>query len=158
MPTFIGTFENKIDSKGRVSVPATFRQALAGHAFNGIVAFSSCSAPAIEAAGMDFIEQLNDRIDTYDLFSPEQEDLLTSIFAEAHQLAFDGQGRVMLPPDLMENAGISNRAAFVGKGKMFQIWEPNALKSYKSQARERARQQGLTVPSGKPAAPGGGGL
>jgi MraZ protein len=141
-----------------VSVPATFRQSLAGQSFNGIVAFSSYRAPAIEAAGMDFIEQLNERIDSYDLFSPEQEDLLTSIFAEAHQIAFDGQGRVMLPPELMETAGITDRAAFVGKGKMFQIWEPKALKTYKSGARERARQQGLTVPSpGRAGGQDGGG-
>lgn len=145
---FIGTFENKVDRKGRVSVPATFRQALASQSYNGIVAFGSYRAQAIEACGMDFIEKLNEQVSSYDFFSETQDDLATMIFADSLQLPFDSEGRIILPASLIEHAGITERAAFVGKGRQFQIWQPAALQAQKSEARERARQKGLTVPMG----------
>jgi MraZ protein len=143
---FIGTFDNKVDRKGRVSVPAQFRQTLAGQSFQGIVAFRSYRATAIEACGIDFMERLNDSIASLDLFSDAQDDLAATIFADSQQLPFDGDGRIILPPRLAEHAGIAERAAFVGKGPIFQIWEPAALEKYMDDARARARSQGLTLP------------
>lgn len=152
MAVFIGTFENRVDRKGRVSVPAPFRQVIAQQAFQGIVAFRSYRAAAIEACGMDFIERLNDSVSSLDLFSDAQDDLAATIFADSQQLPFDTEGRISLPPKMAEHAGITERAAFVGKGPIFQIWAPEALESYKEAARNRARSQGLTLPL----RPGGG--
>lgn len=142
---FIGTFENKVDRKGRVSVPAAFRQVLAPQNYAGIVAFPSYRAPAIEACGIDFMERLNNSIENVDLFSETHDDLTLSIFAAAQQLPFDVDGRIILPPEFAEKAGITERAAFVGKGTMFQIWEPGALKQHLESARDRARERGLTI-------------
>ena len=146
---FIGTFENKVDRKGRVSVPATFRSALQGQAFHGIIAFRSYRAQAIEACGMDFMQKLNDSVSNLDLFSDTHDDLATTIFADSHSLALDGDGRVMMPAELAEHAGITDKAAFVGKGPIFQIWEPGRLQAHKDEARDRARSQGLTLPLNK---------
>ena len=63
------------------------------------------------------------RVDALDEFS-EDRDALSSIFADAQQLAFDGEGRIILPQALCEHAGITENAAFVGLGRTFQIWEP----------------------------------
>ena len=84
---------NKVDRKGRVSVPATFRASLAGQNFNGIIAFRSFKLPALEASGVDRMEELSDRIDALPEFS-EDRDAHSSILADAQQLAFDGEGRV----------------------------------------------------------------
>ena len=147
MAVFIGTFENKVDRKGRVSVPAQFRQALAGQSFQGIVAFRSYRAAAIEACGIDFMERLNDGMSSsMDLFSDAHDDLAATIFADSQQLPFDGDGRIILPALFGGHAGISERAAFVGMGPIFQIWEPAALEAHKEAARARARSQGLTLP------------
>ncbi|MCH9000050.1 MAG: division/cell wall cluster transcriptional repressor MraZ [Proteobacteria bacterium] len=146
MAVFIGTFENKVDRKGRVSVPVQFRQMLAGQSFQGIVAFRSYRVDAIEACGIDFMERLNDSVSSMDLFSDAHDDLAATIFADSRQLPFDGDGRIVLPPRLAEHAGIGERAAFVGKGSIFQIWEPDALEAHKEEARARARSQGLTLP------------
>jgi MraZ protein len=144
---FIGTFENKVDRKGRVSVPAQFRQALAGQSFQGIVAFRSYRAAAIEACGIDFMERLNDGMSSsMDLFSDAHDDLAATIFADSQQLPFDGDGRIILPALFGGHADISERAAFVGMGPIFQIWEPEALEAHKDAARARARSQGLTLP------------
>ena len=145
MRPFLGTFENKVDRKGRVSVPATFRQTLAQTSFQGLVVFASHKAEAVEACSMDFMAELSDNVDAYDLFSDAQEDLAATLFADSHQLAFDGEGRVMLPEELCEHAGITDKAAFTGMGKTFRIWEPAKLAEFKLQARSRAKQQGLTL-------------
>ncbi|MPZ08894.1 MAG: division/cell wall cluster transcriptional repressor MraZ [Kiloniellaceae bacterium] len=155
MAIFIGTFENKVDQKGRVSVPAQFRQALAGQAFNGIAAFRSHRADAVEACGMDFMEQMIARASEIDLFSETHDDLATTIFSDSQQLGFDSTGRIMLPDSFRTHAGIADRAAFVGMGQLFQIWEPEKLEAHKAAARQRARQQRLTLPA--PGNSGGGG-
>jgi MraZ protein len=142
---FIGTFENKVDRKGRVSVPASFRQILATSAFQGIVAFRYRAPTAIEACGLEFMERLDEGVSDFELFSEQHDDLTFSIFADSYQLPFDGEGRVILPAPLVETAGINDRAAFVGKGQTFQIWEPDALARRKAEALERARSQGLTL-------------
>ena len=152
---FIGTFENKIDRKGRVSVPAQFRRRLEGQSFNGIVAFPSHRDRAIEACGMDFVERLTDDMESYNLFSDEHSALSTSLFSDAHELGFDIDGRIILPEELLSFAGITDRVSFVGKGKLFQIWEPEAAARHKQSARSSA--QGLTLPQRSNGGPGGNG-
>jgi MraZ protein len=152
---FIGTHENKVDQKGRVSVPATFRAALAGLPFQGIVVFPSLRADAIEGCGWDFMEQLNARVQDIALFSETRDDLATTIFSESQQLPFDSTGRIQLPEMLRAHAGISDKAAFVGMGTLFQIWEPGRLAAHKAAARQRVREQRPTVPA--PGQPSGGG-
>ena len=145
MAIFFGSYENKIDRKGRVSVPAPFRQALASQPVPRIVAFCSFRADAIEASSTDFMEDLKESLNSKDLFSDEHDHLATAIFASCFELPFDAEGRIILPSVLTSHAGISDRAAFVGKGQFFQIWNPEALQSHVEDARARARSQGLTL-------------
>lgn len=141
MALFLSTYHNKVDKKGRVSVPAHFRNALSGQSFHGIVAYPSFVNPCVEASGIDRIEQLSQSIDSLDPYSEERDAFATSILGESVQLSFDGEGRIMLPEVLLENAGISDKAVFVGKGATFEIWQPEQFKSYAEKARELARSQ-----------------
>ncbi len=145
MALFVGTVVNKVDRKGRVSVPATFRAALGEMAAHGIYVFPSYRQPMIEACGQDFMAKISEGLYNFDMFSEEQDSLASSILGDAHPLSLDGEGRIMLPQDLREHAGITDRAAFVGQGPRFQIWEPERLAAHKAEARERARREGLTL-------------
>lgn len=156
MALFVGTVTNKVDRKGRVSVPASFRSALVGQSFGGIVAFPSFKHRALECCAIDFMEQLAQSLYDVDTFSDQQDDLAATIFAEAHQLPFDSEGRIMLPQALLEHAGIGELAAFVGQGPRFQIWEPKARESFATDARDRARRQGMTLKVRPPQGPTGG--
>ncbi len=139
MALFVSTFINKVDRKGRVSVPASFRSALSAQPFAGIVVYPALTSAAIEGCGTAFLEDLAASAEaSFDLFSPEQDDLNTLIFASSHQLAWDPEGRVVLPEEILAHAHITEQAAFVGKGRTFQIWEPDALKAHQAEARERA--------------------
>ncbi|MHA1113515.1 MAG: division/cell wall cluster transcriptional repressor MraZ [Alphaproteobacteria bacterium] len=145
MALFLSTYVNKVDKKGRISVPAPFRAALAGQTFNGIVAFRSHKLSALEASGIDRMERLSASLDDLDMFSDAHDDLTAAIFADAHQLPFDGEGRVTLAPELADFLGIEDSAALVGRGPTFQIWEPEAFGRYQAEARARNRDQGLTL-------------
>jgi MraZ protein len=147
---FLSTIVNKVDRKGRVSVPAPFRAALTGQSFGGIVAFRSFKLDAIECRDMATMEEMSARLDTLEQFS-EEYDSLATLFADSQQLAFDGEGRIMLPKNLMDHAGIGETAAFVGLGSTFQIWEPTAFEQHKQALRERARRNGMTLPPRRPA-------
>ena len=145
MDLFLSTYINKIDKKGRVSIPALFRAVLSKQPFPGIVAYSSFINPCIEACGMERIERLSASIDTLDPYSDERDAFATTILGGSVQLAFDGEGRVLLPDMLISVANLSEQAAFVGKGATFEIWEPDALNEYAAKARDLAKAQRATL-------------
>ncbi len=139
MTLFTSTFVNKVDKKGRVSVPASFRMALANQSFAGVVVFPSFVHQAIEGAGYELLERLAQSVEQFDPFTDEHDAFSTTIFGDSHQLSFDSEGRILLPEPLLAHANITATAAFLGRGGTFQIWEPEALKVYKADAIERAR-------------------
>ena len=149
---FYSTYTNKVDRKGRVSVPATFRSTLATHRQpNLIIFFPSFTLPALEGTGSDRMEEMQERLDTLEEFSEEHENL-SQLFADAHPLTIDAEGRVVLPEKLKRHAGITNEIAFVGRGAMFQMWDPAKYEEYSAAVRERSRRQGTTLPP-RPGAP-----
>ena len=153
MALFLSTFVNKVDKKGRVSVPSPFRVALAGQGFNGVVLFPSISTRAIEGWSRARMEALSEGIESFDPFSDESDDFTLAIMADSHPLAFDSEGRIVVPAALLAHAGITEQAAFVGRGKSFQIWEPAAFRVGQDEARKRARQnrKALKLSRGEPA-------
>ncbi len=146
MALFLSTYINRVDKKGRVSVPASFRTALAGQTFQGVVLFKSHNHPALEGFGWAAMEEISRRMDHFDLFSDAQDDLATAVFGAAMQLPFDGDGRIILPEQLIEFSGLKDQAAFVGLGTKFQIWDPGALEKRQTEARKSVKDQKLTLP------------
>lgn len=150
MSQFLGTHQNRLDSKGRVSIPATFRDALRAGSEDGecaVILRPSHSHPCIEAWPIRVFNALAEPVDSLDLFSDAQDDLTTALYADACRLDADKEGRVLLPDDLVAHAGLTDAVCFMGKGRTFQIWEPSAAAQRLAQARARARS--VTLP-GKP--------
>ncbi len=136
---FLSTFENKVDKKGRVSVPAPFRSAVDKSHFQGIAVYRHLSLPCLEGADITFLEQISDQL--YEDFSPLDTDQLsvaTAILAESNQLAFDSEGRIMLPAAAKEFTGIDGQATFVGLGRKFQIWAPEQYALHRDEQRRLA--------------------
>jgi|TARA_B100000959_G_scaffold262698_1_gene301381 MraZ protein len=139
---FLSRFDNKVDRKGRVSVPASFRADLTSDAFAGVVAFPSPGNDgAIDGCDIERMKQLAEGIDSFNPFSNEYGDLATAILTKSHRLPFDGEGRIILPQQLLTYAGITNMATFAGRGATFQIWAPEAYEAYEAEATERAEAQ-----------------
>ncbi len=146
MALFLSTHINKIDKKGRVSVPASFRAELSEESFKGVVLFRSNIHQCLEGFAWSYMQEIGKRLDNFDLFSSEQDDLATSIFGTAVQLSMDGDGRIILPADLIEFSALDERASFVGMGAKFQIWNPDAFDQRRDVARQAVQSKGLTIP------------
>ena len=130
MLSFRGTFTNKIDAKGRVSVPAKFRAVTAAQEFGGIICFPSLTDPCIEGGGPDLDAEIDLMLSRLDPFSRERNVLANMLKAQSAELMFDADGRVSLPDMLTAKAGITDQVSFVGLGNKFQIWEPAAYEAY----------------------------
>ena len=157
MTHFLGTHQNKLDAKGRVSVPAPFRTALKSQdETNGthLVLRPSHQHPCIEAWPAPVFEALAEPLNRLDLFSSEHDDMAATLYADAYPVEADKEGRIVLPDDLVEYAGLTDAVVFMGLGRIFQIWEPNAAARRRSEARVRARERGLTL-AGVPSVAGG---
>jgi MraZ protein len=145
MTLFVGRHINKIDSKGRVSVPKPFRAALQAQGTHTLYAYPLFKHAAIEACGEDFMARLSASLDDLDMFSDEQDDLASIVLENAHPLNIDPEGRIVLPKELADHAAIDGRVAFVGRGARFQIWEPGGYQANRAMAFERARARGATL-------------
>lgn len=148
MALFLSTYINKLDKKGRVSVPSSFRAAIADQAFQGVVLFKSQNHQALEGFPMSVMQEISDRLDHFDLFSDDQDDLATTIFAQSMQLPLDGDGRIILPSSLIDYAKLDEQVAFVGMGHKFQIWNPKDIEKRTEAAMKDVRARKLTIPKG----------
>jgi MraZ protein len=154
MALFVGKHVNKIDKKGRVSVPKPFRAALQGRGLSSLYVYPRFKQRALEACDEEFMARLSRSLDNLDLFSDDQDDLASVILANACELTFDPEGRIVLPPELANYAEIKGEALFVGQGPRFQIWQPTAFESFSAMAFERAKSRGATLKLAKPDEPG----
>lgn len=145
MAVFIGRHINKIDKKGRVSVPKPFRASFRDQEFSGIYVYPSFKVPALEACDEDFIQRVVTSLDDLDLFSDEQDDLAATILENTQALPFDTEGRVIIPKDFLDFASLSAEVTFVGRGTRFQIWQPEAYAAQRNAAVSRARSRGATL-------------
>ena len=135
---FLSTYQNKLDKKGRVSVPASFRSYLSNTGYNGIVCFPSFNNQSIESWPQDRIEKISNAIDSLNPFEEKKDYFATSILSESINLQFDSEGRISLTPKLLKHAKIKNSMLFVGQGKTFQIWEPAIFEKFKVTAKRKS--------------------
>ncbi len=135
---FLSSFENKLDKKGRVSVPATFRSYLNSMGYNGFITYPSFNHEALEACPQDRIEKLSESIDSLNPFEEKRDYFATSVLSESVNLQFDPEGRISLTEKLIKHAKIKNNILFVGLGKTFQIWDPKIFEKFKLVARKKA--------------------
>tara|TARA_B100001027_G_scaffold12429_1_gene7557 strand:+ start:202 stop:657 length:456 start_codon:yes stop_codon:yes gene_type:complete len=135
---FLSSFENKLDKKGRVSVPASFRSNLSNLGYNGVICYPSFNNQSIEAWPQDRMEKISNTIDSLNPFEEKRDFFATSILSESVNLQFDSEGRISLTPKLLKHAKIKKNVLFIGQGKTFQIWEPTTFEKFRVNARKKA--------------------
>jgi MraZ protein len=148
MTQFLGTHRAKLDAKGRTSVPAQFRAAMrkdGDSATAALVLRPSHKHNCVEGWPADAFAEFSKRLERLDIFDDDSEDLTTALYADAWPVEADKEGRIILPDSLVQHAGLSDSVVFMGLGRQFQIWEPEAAARRAVAARERAR--GLSLPA-----------
>ena len=154
MSQFLGTHQNKLDAKGRVSIPAPFRAVLRANAAEGmapLILRPSHNYACIEGWPAAVFDTLAKPLDRLDMFGEDHEDLSTTLYADANPVESDKEGRIVLPDSLVAYANLSDAVIFMGLGRIFQIWEPAAAEQRRIEARARARARSLTLPGAVPA-------
>ncbi len=139
MDEFVSTFTNRLDAKGRVSIPAPFRAVLAVDGFDGLYCCPTLDQQAIDAGGNRLRQVIGASIANFEPFSEDHELLSTTLIGDSEILKIDRDGRVVLTDTIKAHAGIGDRVTFVGQGYKFQIWEPERFAAYREEAKNRLR-------------------
>ena len=139
MTPFVSNFLLRLDSKGRVSIPASFRSVLGRDGFDGLYCYPALDRPAIDAGGHALMAEIEALIGRYAPFSAAREQFAMSLYGTSETVRIDGEGRVMLSDTLKQHAGIADQVAFVGLGHKFQIWEPGRFREELAVATQKVR-------------------
>jgi MraZ protein len=139
MGRFVSNVTLRLDSKGRVSIPASFRSVLTRDGFDGLYCYPALDRPAIDAGGNALMAEIEAVIARYAPFSDEREQFAVALYGTSETLKIDGEGRVVLSDSLKRHAGITEAVTFVGLGHKFQIWEPGRFQSELAEATDKVR-------------------
>lgn len=134
---FLSKYLNNIDKKGRVSVPPSYRAIIGGKedSIPSIIAYPSIKNLCIEACVVERLEQLTSIIQNLDPYSEERDAFESIILGESRELSLDSEGRIIIPKSLAEYAKIEDQVCFIGKGSVFEVWNPVAAEEHLSKAR-----------------------
>jgi MraZ protein len=151
MDRFLSSAVNRIDAKGRVSVPAHFRAVVQRRGYQELYALKALDRPALDVGGLDLLDRYEERIAMEDPFLQTADDMSYFVHGDSDFLKLDQDGRITVTDFIRGHTGITTEVAFVGRGTFFQMWEPSQLAAYGAQVRERLmklRQAGTTGATG----------
>ena len=155
MLRFVSTITNKLDAKGRVSIPAPFRAVLEADAYRapqgasgqaaagGVLSaycYPSLDAPALDAGGERLAATIDGLLAGLPDYSDERDELSVALYGDVHLLTLDGDGRIVLPESLRAHAGLDTHVTFVGLGQKFQMWAPERFEARRQTARDKVRE------------------
>src|SRR5437868_12157958 len=139
MDQFVSHYLLRLDAKGRISVPASFRAVLARDGFEGLYCYPALDRPALDAGGNALLAEIQALIAGYAPYSEQREQFALSLYGTSETLKIDSEGRVVLTETLKAHAGITEAASFVGLGHKFRIWEPGRFRAELAGATEQLR-------------------
>jgi MraZ protein len=140
MDRFVSTFSNRLDAKGRVSIPAAFRAILSRDALPALMVHPSLDLEALDAGGAALLAEIDGLLATLPPYSEARDSLSTALLGTSEALKLDGEGRIVLTESLKAHAGIGDAVVFVGQGSKFQMWEPDRFQAHLAAARSAARE------------------
>jgi MraZ protein len=116
---FLGQFQHNLDDKGRLMIPARFRELLAAGAFI-TQGFDRCLMVMTDV----YFKQVYDRISAMNLADPMARLLRRLILSNAYPIEIDKVGRILLPQNLRESILLEGEAILAGQGDYFEVWNP----------------------------------
>ena len=139
MDRFVSHYVLRLDAKGRISVPASFRAVLSRDGFEGLYCYPALDRPALDAGGNALLAEIEALIAGFSPYSDQREQFSLALYGTSETLKIDGEGRVVLTDALKAHAGITEAATFVGLGHKFRIWEPGRFRAELAEATEKVR-------------------
>jgi MraZ protein len=134
MDRFVSHYTLKLDAKGRVSIPASYRAVLARDGFEGLYCYPALDQPAVDAGGNALLAEIETLIAGYAPYSDARDAFMLALYGTSETMKIDTEGRVILSDALKAHAGIADAISFVGLGHKFQIWEPGRFRAQLAEA------------------------
>ena len=145
---FVGQFQNKIDAKGRVSIPADLRRFIAmdgAEAAQVMYCFPSLLDDELQCGGSDLVETLLSIVATTDVFADNRYEFERLVTEETQRLYFDDNGRVVIPKALRDHAKLDGMIGFGGRGQYFAMAAAKPLEDVRAKARRLAKDNRETI-------------
>lgn len=139
MNRFVSHYMLRLDAKGRVSVPASFRAVLARDGFDGLYCYPALDRPALEAGSNGLLAEIEALTASFSPCSEQCEQFSLALYGTSEALRLDSEGRVVLTETLKAHAGITDTVTFVGLGHKFRIWEPSRFQAELAAATAKVR-------------------
>jgi MraZ protein len=152
MDRFVSQFTNRLDAKGRVSIPAPFRGLLVKDGYEGLYVHPALDFPALDCGGHALLAEIDSLMERLPAYSEERDCFATALMGASEVLKVDTEGRIVLTDRMREISGIADQVSFVGHGHKFQIWEPARFAAHYAESREKLRVMrkslGMLPPAG----------
>ncbi|MGA0563443.1 division/cell wall cluster transcriptional repressor MraZ [Ancylobacter sp. VNQ12] len=139
MERFVSTYAMRLDSKGRMSIPAPFRALIARDGLEHVYCHPALDLPALQAGGARLMAGIDSLIERYPPYSEAREELAAALYGSIETLRLDPEGRVVLSEGLKTHAQIRDEAVLVGLGDGFRIWEPSRFRVHLAEATAKVR-------------------
>ena len=122
--TFEGTFKHAIDAKGRTSLPARFREVLASAGESSLYVTTDLTEKFLLAFAPKRWEEFKRQVGALPQFSPATRQVVRMVIQPAQLCSFDKLGRILVPPDLREYAGLTDEMVWAGSNDRIEVWSP----------------------------------
>jgi MraZ protein len=146
---YLGHVTNRIDAKGRVSVPAQFRSIIQKAGHSELYALRSLHLPALDVGGPELLTRFDKRLEHEDPFAETADDMSFYLHADGGFLKLDGDGRITVTDFIREHTGVSVDVTFAGANTHFQMWHPDQFEAHRTKVRQRLaekrRQETMSV-------------
>jgi MraZ protein len=129
---FLGRFEHSVDTKGRVAVPARFRDRLSGE-----LILTRGNDGCLYLFTQGSWEPLAAKLNALPTGDEDARNLRRAVFSSAEPVELDKQGRVIIPDHLRQYAGISGDVSIIGLGEYIEIWDTQAWQKLDSDIAEK---------------------
>lgn len=143
MNRFLSSATNRIDAKGRVSVPSAFRSVLSQRDIRELYCFQDFMFPAISVGGLELLDRFERQIAGEDAFSPHANRMSLLIHGGGVFMKLDSEGRLAVTDFIRDYTGVTTEVTFVGRADHFQLWAPQAFEAAQAEARREFRTRGL---------------
>jgi MraZ protein len=145
MDRFLSNVTNRVDAKGRVSIPGPFRAVLARDGFEGLFIHPALDVQALDAGGNALLTEIDGLLSAMPAVSEARDQLSMALYGVSEVLKVDPEGRMQLSENLKAYAGIGEEVTFVGLGHKFQLWRPERFRAHLEGGRERLRELKRTL-------------
>ncbi|MCO4315965.1 division/cell wall cluster transcriptional repressor MraZ [Phyllobacterium sp. 21LDTY02-6] len=145
MDRFLGHITNRIDAKGRVSVPAPFRSIILASGHTELYALRSLHLPALETGGPELLTRFDKSLEGADPFTQGADDMSFYLHADGTFLKLDADGRITMTDFIREHTGITSEVTFAGANTHFQIWQPEQFEAHRARVRQRLAERRLNM-------------